>query len=80
MRLRGIRRLHRPAAVLAVIACCVATAWLGYSVALRYYFRAHMNEVAQRSSLYALTLESQLARYESIPRIAALSSRCCRAS
>lgn len=72
MRLRGIRRLHRPAAVLAVIACCVATAWLGYSVALRYYFRAHMNEVAQRSSLYALTLESQLARYESIPRIAAL--------
>ncbi|CAJ9736365.1 C4-dicarboxylate transport sensor protein [Burkholderia pseudomallei] len=72
MRLRGIRRLHRTAAVLAVIACCVATAWLGYSVALRYYFRAHMNEVAQRSSLYALTLESQLARYESIPRIAAL--------
>nr|WP_245983064.1 ATP-binding protein [Trinickia fusca] len=60
------------ATALAVLACCLAMAWLTYVIALGYYSRAHIAEVAQRSSFYALTLESQLARYESLPRIAAL--------
>ena len=66
------RRLRRATATLAIVACCGATAWLTYVLALRHYARVHVAEVAQRASFYALTLESQLARYESLPRIAAL--------
>jgi two-component system C4-dicarboxylate transport sensor histidine kinase DctB len=57
---------------LAAFACCAAMAWLAYDIALRHYQHARANEVAQRASFYALSLDSQLARYESIPRIAAL--------
>jgi len=72
MNARAARRLRRAAMMLAIVACCVAAAWLTYEIALRHYSRAHVAEVAQRSSFYGLTLESQLARYESLPRIAAL--------
>ncbi|WP_287193544.1 ATP-binding protein [Paraburkholderia sp.] len=57
---------------LAVLACCATMAWLAYEIALGYYQRVRAAEVAQRASFYALSLESQLARYESLPRIAAL--------
>jgi two-component system C4-dicarboxylate transport sensor histidine kinase DctB len=67
-----MRRIRHAATALAVLACCIATAGLAYVAALHYYARAHAAEVAQRASLYALTLESQLARYESLPRVAAL--------
>ncbi len=55
-----------------MLGCCVAAAGLAYVVALQSYTRAHVSELGQRASLYAFTLESQLARYESLPRIAAL--------
>jgi two-component system, NtrC family, C4-dicarboxylate transport sensor histidine kinase DctB len=48
-------------------------AWLAYAQALRHYQRVRSAEVAQRASFYALSLEAQLARYESLPRIAALA-------
>ncbi|SMG61182.1 sensor histidine kinase [Paraburkholderia susongensis] len=66
------RRLQRAATALAIVACCVAAAWLAYVRVLRYYSRVRVAEVAQRSSFHALKLESQLARYESLPRIVAL--------
>ncbi|HDR8860310.1 TPA: sensor histidine kinase [Burkholderia territorii] len=72
MNARAVRRLRRTTATLAIVTCCGAAAWLTYVLALRHYSRLHVAEVAQRSSFYALTLESQLARYESLPRIAAL--------
>ena len=72
MSARSARRLRRTTVALAIVACCGAAAWLTYVLALRHYSRSHIAEVAQRSSFYALTLESQLARYESLPRIAAL--------
>ncbi|MDR6380790.1 cache domain-containing protein [Paraburkholderia caribensis] len=72
MRTHPVRRIRHAATALAVLACCIATAGLAYVAALHYYARAHAAEVAQRASLYALTLESQLARYESLPRVAAL--------
>ncbi|WP_353556592.1 ATP-binding protein [Paraburkholderia terrae] len=72
MKTHPMRRIRHVATAVAVLACCIATAGLAYVAALHYYSRTHANEVAQRASLYALTLESQLARYESLPRIAAL--------
>lgn len=57
----------------AVLACCALTAWLAYAQALRHYRDLRAAEVAQRASFYALSLEAQLARYESMPRIAALA-------
>ncbi|MBN3762089.1 ATP-binding protein [Burkholderia sp. Ac-20365] len=72
MKAHRLRRIRHVATAIAVIACCVAAAGIAYAVALHSYTRAHANEVTQRASLYALTLESQLARYESLPRIAAL--------
>ncbi|PMS09040.1 sensor histidine kinase [Trinickia caryophylli] len=59
--------------VAAVLACCAVTAWLAYAEALRHYRDLRAAEVAQRASFYALSLEAQLARYESMPRIAALA-------
>ncbi|MGF6604630.1 two-component system C4-dicarboxylate transport sensor histidine kinase DctB [Paraburkholderia sp. GAS448] len=57
---------------LIVVACCAASAWLAYTITLRYYLRVHASESARRASFHALSLESQIARYESLPRIAAL--------
>ncbi|WP_175813684.1 ATP-binding protein [Burkholderia contaminans] len=78
MSARTGKRLRRVTTALAIVACCGAVAWATYAIALRQYSRMHIAEVAQRSSFYALTLESQLARYESLPRIAALESALVR--
>lgn len=66
-------RLRRAAGTLCVLACCAVVAWLAYTGALRHYQQVRAAEVAQRASFYALSLETQLARYESLPRIAALA-------
>lgn len=66
-------RLRRAAGTLCVLACCAVVAWLAYAGALRHYQQVRAAEVAQRASFYALSLETQLARYESLPRIAALA-------
>jgi len=67
-----MRPLRHATMALIVVACCAVTAWLAYTITLRYYQRVRTSEVAQRASFYALSLESQIARYESLPRIAAL--------
>lgn len=73
MKLRSALRLRYVAVGLGVLACCALMAWFAYVGALRHYERVRAAEVAQRASFYALSLEAQLARYESLPRIAALA-------
>jgi two-component system, NtrC family, C4-dicarboxylate transport sensor histidine kinase DctB len=72
MNRRSAKRLRHAATAFAIVSSCIATAWLAYVLALAHYSRLRIAEVAHRASFYALTLESQLARYESLPRIAAL--------
>lgn len=73
MKLRSALRLRYVAIGAGVLACCTLMAWFAYVGALRHYERVRAAEVAQRASFYALSLEAQLARYESLPRIAALA-------
>jgi two-component system, NtrC family, C4-dicarboxylate transport sensor histidine kinase DctB len=73
MKLRSALRLRYVAIGAGVLACCALMAWFAYVGALRHYQRVRAAEVAQRASFYALSLEAQLARYESLPRIAALA-------
>lgn len=73
MRASSALRLRHIATGLGVLACCALTAWFAYAQALRHYERVRAAEAAQRASFYALSLEAQLARYESLPRIAALA-------
>lgn len=73
MKLRSALRLRYVATAAGVLACCALMAWFAYVGALRHYERVRAAEVAQRASFYALSLEAQLARYESLPRIAALA-------
>lgn len=73
MKLRSALRLRYIAIGFGVLACCALMAWVAYVGALRHYERLRAGEVAQRASFYALSLEAQLARYESLPRIAALA-------
>lgn len=72
-------RLRQVAMGLGALACCALLAWLAYGQALGHYQRLRAAEVGQRASFYALSLEAELARYESLPRIAALAPVLARA-
>ncbi|WP_244122325.1 sensor histidine kinase [Burkholderia latens] len=78
MKARAAKWLRLATVALAISACCAATARLSYLGALSYYSGVHVAEVTRRSAYYALTLESYLARYESLPRIAALEPTLVR--
>lgn len=62
----------RLAVALAMAACCVAAGWGAYSIALQRYVATRAEEAGQRTTFYAQNLRSTLARYESLPRLAAL--------
>lgn len=65
------RRL-RLAVALAMAACCAAAGWGAYALALQRYVAARAEEAGQRTTFYAQNLRGTLARYESLPRLAAL--------
>ncbi|CAJ0786997.1 C4-dicarboxylate transport sensor protein DctB [Ralstonia condita] len=60
------------AVALAMAACCAAAGWGAYAIALQRYVAARAEEAGQRTTFYAQSLRSTLARYESLPRLAAL--------
>lgn len=60
------------AVALAMAACCAAAGWGAYAIALQRYVAARAEEAGQRTTFYAQNLRSTLARYESLPRLAAL--------
>lgn len=62
----------RVAVALAMAACCAAAGWGAYAVALQRYVATRAEEAGQRTTFYAQNLRSTLARYESLPRLAAL--------
>ncbi|WP_012429950.1 sensor histidine kinase [Ralstonia condita] len=62
----------RMAVALAMAACCAAAGWGAYAIALQRYVAARAEEAGQRTTFYAQSLRSTLARYESLPRLAAL--------
>ena len=62
----------RLAVALAMAACCAAAGWGAYAVALQRYVATRAEEAGQRTTFYAQNLRSTLARYESLPRLAAL--------
>ena len=62
----------RLAVALAMVACCAAAGWVAYAVALQRYVTTRAEEAGQRTTFYAQNLRSTLARYESLPRLAAL--------
>jgi len=62
----------RLAVALAMVACCAAAGWGAYAVALQRYVATRAEEAGQRTTFYAQNLRSTLARYESLPRLAAL--------
>lgn len=62
----------RLAVALAMAACCVAAGWGAYAIALQRYVATRAEEAGQRTTFYAQNLRSTLARYESLPRLAAL--------
>ncbi|MCL1621176.1 sensor histidine kinase [Ralstonia pseudosolanacearum] len=65
---RGLRL----AVALAMAACCAAAGWGAYALALQRYVAARAEEAGQRTTFYAQNLRGTLARYESLPRLAAL--------
>lgn len=65
---RGLRL----AVALAMVACCAAAGWGAYALALQRYVAARAEEAGQRTTFYAQNLRGTLARYESLPRLAAL--------
>jgi len=62
----------RLAVALAMAACCAAAGWGAYAIALQRYVATRAEEAGQRTTFYAQNLRSTLARYESLPRLAAL--------
>ena len=62
----------RLAVALAMAACCAAAGWAAYAIALQRYVATRAEEAGQRTTFYAQNLRSTLARYESLPRLAAL--------
>jgi len=52
--------------------CCAAAGWAAYAIALQRYVATRAEEAGQRTTFYAQNLRSTLARYESLPRLAAL--------
>ena len=62
----------RLAVALAMAACCAAAGWGAYAIALQRYVATRAEEAGQRTTYYAQNLRSTLARYESLPRLAAL--------
>ncbi|MDE2203725.1 MAG: sensor histidine kinase [Burkholderiaceae bacterium] len=62
----------RMAVALAMAACCAAAGWGAYAIALQRYVAVRAEEAGQRTTFYAQSLRSTLARYESLPRLAAL--------
>lgn len=60
------------AVALAMAACCAAAEWGAYALALQRYVAARAEEAGQRTTFYAQNLRGTLARYESLPRLAAL--------
>nr|WP_311529671.1 cache domain-containing protein [uncultured Ralstonia sp.] len=62
----------RLAVALAMAACCAAAGWGAYAIALQRYVATRAQEAGQRTTFYAQNLRSTLARYESLPRLAAL--------
>ncbi|CAJ0731326.1 sensor histidine kinase [Ralstonia mannitolilytica] len=62
----------RLAVALAMAACCAAAGWGAYAMALQRYVATRAEEAGQRTTFYAQNLRSTLARYESLPRLAAL--------
>ena len=60
------------AVALAMAACCAAAGWGAYAIALQRYVATRAEEAGQRTTFYAQNLRSTLARYESLPRLAAL--------
>jgi len=62
----------RLAVALAMAACCTAAGWGAYAIALQRYVATRAEEAGQRTTFYAQNLRSTLARYESLPRLAAL--------
>ncbi|QJC22800.1 sensor histidine kinase (plasmid) [Ralstonia solanacearum] len=63
---------RRLAAALAMVACCAAAGWGAYALALQHYVAARAEEAGRRTTFYAQNLRGTLARYESLPRLAAL--------
>ncbi|WP_197330710.1 sensor histidine kinase [Ralstonia syzygii] len=66
------RGLRLAAVALAMVACCAAAGWGAYALALQRYVAARAEEAGQRTTFYAQNLRGTLARYESLPRLAAL--------
>lgn len=62
----------RLAVALAMAVCCAAAGWGAYAIALQRYVATRAEEAGQRTTFYAQNLRSTLARYESLPRLAAL--------
>jgi two-component system C4-dicarboxylate transport sensor histidine kinase DctB len=62
----------RLAVALAMAACCAAAGGGAYAIALQRYVATRVEEAGQRTTFYAQNLRSTLARYESLPRLAAL--------
>lgn len=65
-------RRWRLAVALSMVACCAAAGWGAYAIALQRYVATRAEEAGQRTTFYAQNLRSTLARYESLPRLAAL--------
>ncbi len=62
----------RLAVALAMAACCAAAGGGAYAIALQRYVATRVEEAGQRTTFDAQNLRSTLARYESLPRLAAL--------
>jgi two-component system C4-dicarboxylate transport sensor histidine kinase DctB len=64
-------RLRRLLVAGLALAACLAVGWLAYLAALAGYTHTQLLEADQRADFYALSLKSELERYETLPRIAA---------
>jgi two-component system C4-dicarboxylate transport sensor histidine kinase DctB len=67
--LPGWRRLLL--VLVPVLVCCAFVGALAYQAALQHYSQTQLQQAEQRSAFYALSLQSELARHESLPRLAA---------
>lgn len=57
--------------LIPVLACCGLAGAFAYQAALLRYSQAQMKQAEQRATFYALSLESELVRHETLPRLAA---------
>jgi len=69
---QAVLKLWSNAAALLV---CAACAWLAYQVTFVAYSRFEMATAAQSQASFSATLNSLLARHESLPRVLALEQR-----